>query len=375
MNTNPTSTAEQSLQRLFRKRFGLALISYLLIGSIVWLAMLVGLVTFPVDRAVLVVSATTLSQLVFLGLFFSNLNLRFKDPSLTLPQVLVGLVWVTVLLLMFNEVRGSMLVLYCPVLLFGVFQLRPQAFAGCALFAFAGFVAVNLYDAYTLQSRDLRWTLIQACMLAAVLIWLCLFASYIYAMRRRMQQRRMDLRAHQDTLQDMMRKLADQAATDELTGLYNRRHFLQLASKAKECLQPDRQHGLALIDLDFFKKINDVHGHAAGDRVLQLFAAVAQACLREGDVLARYGGEEFVLLLPNTDADQFGACCERLRKAFCNADTLGLEIDSLSLSIGMTLLNPDDEIESALQRADEALYRAKREGRNRCAATWESSLD
>jgi len=204
-----------------------------------------------------------------------------------------------------------------------------------------------------------------------VLFWLCLFGSYAQTMRQRMRQRRFALQAHQDTLRGMMRQLEDLAATDELTGLFNRRHFLRLAGRELESLRKGRQHGLALLDLDHFKSINDLHGHAAGDRVLQTFAAVARACLRDGDVVARYGGEEFVLLLPNTDADQFTACCERLREAFSRSEPLGLQVSNLSVSIGLTLLSADDDLDEALHRADQALYQAKRNGRNRCAATWE----
>jgi diguanylate cyclase (GGDEF)-like protein len=188
-----------------------------------------------------------------------------------------------------------------------------------------------------------------------------------------MRQRRYALQAHQDTLRGMMRQLEDLVATDELTGLFNRRHFLRLALRELDNLGHGRQHGLALIDLDHFKRINDVHGHAAGDRVLQTFAAVARACLRDGDVLARYGGEEFVLLLPNTDADQFTSCCERLREAFANAEPVGVQVHNLSLSAGMTLLSAGDDLDEALQRADQALYRAKRGGRNRCDAAWEGA--
>jgi diguanylate cyclase (GGDEF)-like protein len=90
-------------------------------------------------------------------------------------------------------------------------------------------------------------------------------------------------------------------------------------------------------------------------------------------VLARYGGEEFVLLLPNTDADQFTSCCERLREAFANAEPVGVQVHNLSLSAGMTLLSAGDDLDEALQRADQALYRAKRGGRNRCDAAWEGA--
>lgn len=151
----------------------------------------------------------------------------------------------------------------------------------------------------------------------------------------------------------------------ECVGRLAERELLRLPAHA--------QYGLALIDLDHFKRINDRYGHAAGDRVLQTFATLAQACLREGDVLARYGGEEFVLLLPNVNLDQISVCCERLREAFAAAEPLGLSLTGLSLSIGMTRLQRGDNLDLALQRADQALYRAKHNGRNRCEASWEPS--
>jgi len=371
MSLSSQKGAQRTLQSLLLKRFGMAAATYVLTGLLCWIGVLVGLFHATPFTAVSLTVLAALSQLAFLGLFLSRTNLRFADPSLTEAQVLVALSWLTVLLALFNEGRGSMLVLYMLILLFGVFQLPPRVFARCALFAFFGFAGLNLYEAYTFQLSAPRVALMQVCVLAGVLIWLCLFASYAQAMRQRMRQRRFALQAHQDTLRGMMRQLEDLAATDELTGLCNRRHFLRLASRELDNLRHDRQHGLALLDLDHFKRINDVHGHAAGDRVLQTFAAVARACLRDGDVVARYGGEEFVLLLPNTEADQFTACCERLREAFSRAEPLGVKVESLSVSIGMTLLTMHDDLDDALQRADQALYQAKRNGRNRCAATWE----
>ncbi|MDP3817320.1 MAG: GGDEF domain-containing protein [Pseudomonas sp.] len=362
---------QRTLQSLLLKRFGMAVASYALSALLCWVAMFNGLFHASPTSTLLLTLLAAVSQLVFLGLFLSKLNLRCVDPSLTEPQVLVALAWVTVLLALFGEGRGSMLVIYVLVLLFGVFQLPPRVFARCALFAFFGFAGLNLYEAYHFQLDNPGVAIFQVSVLAAVLVWLSLFASYAQAMRQRMRQRRYALQAHQDTLRGMMHQLEELAATDELTGLCNRRHFLRLAGHELQGLCGGRQHGLALLDLDHFKRINDVHGHAAGDRVLQTFAAVARACLRDGDVIARYGGEEFVLLLPNTEADQFTACCERLREAFSRAEPLGVKVESLSVSIGMTLLSKNDDLDEALQRADQALYQAKRDGRNRCAATWE----
>ena len=107
--------------------------------------------------------------------------------------------------------------------------------------------------------------------------------------------------------------------------------------------------------------------------MLQAFAAVASACLREGDVLARYGGEEFVVLLPDCNAERLTSCCERLRIAFTDVELIGISVSHLSLSAGMTLLELGDDLDDALHRADQALYRAKRDGRNRCAAAWENA--
>ncbi|MGE8359874.1 diguanylate cyclase domain-containing protein [Pseudomonas sp.] len=373
MSASSQRVTQRSLQNLLLKRFGMAAATYFLTSLVCLVAGLYDLFHAPMSVVLLFLGAVALSQVAFLAMFLSGRNLRFRDPSLTEAQVLVGLGWQTVLLAMFGEARGSLLLVYILVLLFGVFQLQPRVFARCAVLAFSGFVGLNLYEVYTYQLADPAHAILQACALGIVLVWLSLFASYIQAMRQRMRQRRFALQAHQDTLRGMMRQLEDLVATDELTGLFNRRHFLRLAGRELEGLRGGRQHGLALIDLDHFKRINDIHGHAAGDRVLQTFAGVARACLRDDDVIARYGGEEFVLLLPNTEADQFTACCERLREAFSRAEPLGVKVDNLSLSVGMTLLNQHDDLDEALQRADQALYQAKRNGRNRCAAAWEDA--
>ncbi|HWV10002.1 MAG TPA: GGDEF domain-containing protein, partial [Pseudomonas sp.] len=305
MSASSQRVTQRSLQNLLLKRFGMAAATYFLTSLVCLVAGLYDLFHAPMSVVLLFLGAVALSQVVFLAMFLSGRNLRFRDPSLTEAQVLVGLGWQTVLLAMFGEARGSLLLVYILVLLFGVFQLQPRVFARCAVLAFSGFVGLNLYEAYTYQLADPAHAILQACALGIVLVWLSLFASYIQAMRQRMRQRRFALQAHQDTLRGMMRQLEDLVATDELTGLFNRRHFLRLAGRELEGLRGGRQHGLALIDLDHFKRINDIHGHAAGDRVLQTFAGVARACLRDDDVIARYGGEEFVLLLPNTEADQF----------------------------------------------------------------------
>jgi diguanylate cyclase (GGDEF)-like protein len=361
-----------ALQRLLFKRFLLAACTYVLVLLLAWVAILNDYFRASLVTASVITVLVVVSQAILGWVFISRRNERFADPSLTEFQVLLALAWQTWLVANLDGARGTFLMLYVLILMFGLFHLKRQVFMRCALLVFFSFASLNLLDAYRGLMLDPGLAVIQVCALFMMLVWLCLYASYVQASRQRMRQRRYALQAHQDTLRGMMRQLEDLVATDELTGLFNRRHFLRLAGRELEMMGPRTRHGLALVDLDHFKRINDHYGHATGDQVLQAFAAVAGACLREGDVLARYGGEEFVLLLLGCDADRLSACCERLRLAFANSEPIGLAVSKLSLSAGMTLLAPGENLDDALQRADQALYAAKRGGRNRCAAAWEN---
>ena len=362
-----------AIQRLLLKRFALAAGTYALALLLLWLAFFAGHYDAPLASVVIGSVLVVITQVALFGYFYSGRNLRLADPSLTEAQVLLGLAWQTWLIAHLDDARGAFLVFYVLILLFGLFHLSRHAFIRCALLVFFSFSAITLWDGYHFQLADPALAILQVCLLFIVLVWLVFYARYVQASRQRMRQRRFALQAHQDTLRGMMRQLEDLVATDELTGLFNRRHFLRLATRELNAMDADVVHGLALIDLDHFKRINDVHGHAAGDQVLQAFAAVASACLREGDVLARYGGEEFVVLLPDCNAERLTSCCERLRIAFTDVELIGISVSHLSLSAGMTLLELGDDLDDALHRADQALYRAKRDGRNRCAAAWENA--
>ena len=362
-----------AIQRLLLKRFALAAGTYALALLLLWLAFFTGHYDAPLASVVIGSVLVVITQVALFGYFYSGRNLRLADPSLTEAQVLLGLAWQTWLIAHLDDARGTFLVFYVLILLFGLFHLSRYAFIRCALLVFFSFSAITLWDGYHFQLADPALAILQVCLLFIVLVWLVFYARYVQASRQRMRQRRFALQAHQDTLRGMMRQLEDLVATDELTGLFNRRHFLRLATRELNAMDADVVHGLALIDLDHFKRINDVHGHAAGDQVLQAFAAVASACLREGDVLARYGGEEFVVLLPDCNAERLTSCCERLRIAFIDVELIGISVTHLSLSAGMTLLELGDDLDDALHRADQALYRAKRDGRNRCAAAWENA--
>ncbi|MFJ5298859.1 diguanylate cyclase [Pseudomonas sp. NPDC088368] len=360
-----------SIQRLRFKRFALAAGTYVLLIVLVWVAYCAGYYDADFFSLWFATVLVLLSQGIMSLVFFGEYNKRFKDPSLTEFQVLMGLGWQTFLLAHLASARGTFLVLYVLVLLFGLFHLPPKVFTRCAILALSGFIGLNLWDAFQDELSDTGLAALQTCALFIVLAWLCLYARFVQSSRQRMHQHRITLQAHQETLRGMMFQLEELASTDELTNLFNRRHFLRLATRELEAMDGSYTEGLALIDMDHFKRVNDVLGHAAGDRVLQVFAATATECLRSDDILARYGGEEFVLLIPRCTRQQLVECCERVRLAFEQVVIPELPGLALSLSVGMTLVERDDDMDRALQRADQALYRAKHQGRNRCYGAWE----
>lgn len=156
--------------------------------------------------------------------------------------------------------------------------------------------------------------------------------------------------------------------TDELTGAYNRRRLLDsLKLSLAQFREQQIPTALVLMDVDHFKSINDRFGHIAGDEVLRGMAHHAMAHLREGDLFARFGGEEFALLLPNTALDTATAIAERLRQTIAFGNFLPQSHPPLivTASMGLSLIQAHDQaIETILRRVDDALYQAKRSGRN-----------
>lgn len=158
------------------------------------------------------------------------------------------------------------------------------------------------------------------------------------------------------------------ATTDALTGLLNRRHFLTLGAYAFDIAKESGQPlGVLMMDIDNFKKVNDGYGHLAGDQELREISAAIQDGLRKGDLLGRYGGDEFAAVLPNTATMPARKVAERvIKKSSRQISKAGLQPIKLTLSIGIALADSaDDSLESLLDRADQALYAAKKAGKNR----------
>jgi len=157
------------------------------------------------------------------------------------------------------------------------------------------------------------------------------------------------------------------AYTDTLTGLYNRRHFMEIAQKPLEKAQRTNVPCyLMVLDLDFFKKVNDTYGHLAGDEVLKNAALVMKNALRSYDLLARYGGEEFVVLISETKKKIASQAAERIRESVAAQPSVyNLIKIPATVSIGVAASTPDCTLEELIDMADKALYKAKETGRNK----------
>jgi two-component system cell cycle response regulator len=176
-----------------------------------------------------------------------------------------------------------------------------------------------------------------------------------------------------DRLRDSVQMTIEMAVTDGLTGLYNRRYLERhLAALVQQATARQKPLSVLLLDIDHFKPINDTHGHAVGDEVLREFSRRVRKSVRGIDLACRMGGEEFVVVMPDTDAALALIVAERMRQKIA-IDRFPLpdseESVAVTVSIGIaSLVSRDDTPEALLKRADDALYRAKRAGRNRVAA-------
>jgi two-component system cell cycle response regulator len=173
-----------------------------------------------------------------------------------------------------------------------------------------------------------------------------------------------------EQLRSNVQATIEAAVTDALTGLFNRRYMeSQLSAHVDQAAHRGRSLSVLALDIDFFKSINDTHGHDTGDQVLKELAQRLKRNVRNLDVVCRTGGEEFIVILPDTDSEAAEKIAERIRRSV-SAKHFGMGLKygplGLTISIGIaTLAGAQDSMDELLKRADQTLYRAKREGRNR----------
>jgi diguanylate cyclase (GGDEF)-like protein len=313
----------------------------------------------PLETAFMVVLGAVVVG--FYAVLRSPLSKRFADPALTAPQMVFAVLALAGAYLINPPLRGMLLMIVALVLVFGAFTLSPKA---CRRL---GFFAVTVLGAAMLAGSLLAPYLFLPQVEALHFVFSAFVLPIIGLLAGQLSRMRANLRQQKIELKEALERIRLLATRDELTGLPNRRHAQALLDQEAARAQRERVPAcLCLIDIDHFKRVNDTHGHAAGDEVLRQFARHAETMLRDTDVLARWGGEEFLLLLPDTRPEDALRVVERLRQSVSDPGTWQARPElQVTFSGGITIHREGEAIDDAVARADSVLYEAKAAGRDR----------
>jgi diguanylate cyclase (GGDEF)-like protein len=292
----------------------------------------------------------------------SGVNQRFEDPALTLPQILAALTIIVGAFSVTGPAHGGTLMLLALVLVFGVFNMKPR---GARIAATYTVVLMGVAIVIKVQTDPVHYPLslevAHFVLTAACVPTISSLAAHLASLRSRLQEQK-------DELASALTRIQILATRDELTGLFNRRHMIEVLGQHRKRLERSGHHKfcLALIDIDHFKRINDTYGHGVGDEVLRNFSGLVQSALRDTDVMARWGGEEFLLLLNDTSPELANLGLERARAMLAGASLVHALPDlKVTFSAGLTAYDTTEALDACIERADRALYQAKTDGRNR----------
>ncbi len=351
-------------QALRLRRFGMALMSYVLWVSLGVAGYLSGTLTLDRDLLLFLLAGVAASNLLIFVVLRSGLNERFSDPSLTLFQCLVAMCWILAFMYLSPLAREIMLMIYVVTMLFGMFQLSRRELLLLAIFSLAGYGALLFFDDVLQASREvLTREALRYSVLTVMILWSAYFGNYVGSLKQKLRRQNQSLKRAVETA-------THQAERDELTRTYNRRFIMgSLDDEKVRADEENRIFSICIFDLDHFKRVNDDHGHQAGDQVLAEFTMRAGGILRSmdqvrrrGHPMGRYGGEEFIVLLPGTGLPGAINCAERIRE-LTEQRTFVNDI-KVTVSVGVAQYRAGEEIKETIHRADEALYEAKALGRN-----------
>lgn len=349
---------DRKLQRMMR--YSLSILGiYLFCTSMLWIELDVPKETYWYSVAL---SALCIGgALVFCVLIRCRARLGLTPLQLASWQGYHAMICIMCAYPVAPPVRGALLVLMIVVVVFCAFSLDRHRADMLVIFGIVLTGSVQLYLALTdpvvfpPAHEIVHFTIV-----SSMLIVVSFLASQLNFLRTKLAGQKAELL-------EALERIKTMAAHDELTSLPNRRFMNEvLAAEEKRHHLTNASLCVALIDIDFFKQINDHYGHAAGDEVLKGFAALFRTMLRSTDVLARWGGEEFLFLLPETDIDVAESVLNRIRSIVSPIyiPVIGTSL-SVTFSAGLTRLNQHGSISDAISKADAAMYCAKKAGRNR----------
>jgi diguanylate cyclase (GGDEF)-like protein len=353
-------SAEKSQRRLAERRQMLVLqaVSYALGDIVLWIYAYAGTIPIVIPTMFFVCGIGVTA--VFAVLSEIRFSDSFDDHFLTIPQTAANIALQLGFLLTAPEI--GFLFLSVLFVIFGFAALRMTAREAAIALAFTGLGVAAIFSflkapiSLPMETAPERFAGVFSFVLT---IGQCTYVGLFgNAMRRSLHQRTVELKG-------AYRRIEELAETDELTGLRNRRSIVKALNDEIARSRHGTACAVALIDVDWFKRINDSFGHPVGDEVLRSVAITMFANIREGDKIGRYGGEEFLLVLPDT-IDDAARILDRLRAIVAQLDWNEVAAGmTVTISAGIATFTPDDSSDSILARADRALYAAKAGGRNR----------
>jgi diguanylate cyclase (GGDEF)-like protein len=292
----------------------------------------------------------------------AHFNDRFEDHYLTIYQVAGHVALQLCFLLAVPQIGFAFLSVVFLIFGFGALRMTSRQAITSWTLTVIGLAPIFLFGSTPIGLPITTQTERIAAMLSFVLtIGQCAFVGlYGSSMRKMLYDRSFELKVAYKRIEEL-------AELDELTGASNRRCIMRmLEEEIARTTRSGSPCSVALIDLDWFKRINDAYGHPTGDEVLRTFSITMFANIRSIDRFGRYGGEEFLLVLPDMDAGQAVRALDRLRAIIADLDwsafSPGMKV---TMSAGVAMLNPNETSDTFLARADSALYAAKAQGRNR----------
>jgi diguanylate cyclase len=357
---NTLDQKEKQRQSLRKRMLGMAFLSYLvplaLVALVCYHGMIPTKVVFYYGAMVLV------SNLVFLLMFQTGINLWFREPSLTGLQMAASIL--PTLYVMYYMEDGQarlaiMLVIVLP-LLYGILALSFRQFmvVGAWFLSTYCFLMLNIWWRKP-ETMDFTLEFIQLVAFILVIGTSSAMGGFIYGLRMKLRDRNVKLKQAVATIEELV-------SLDSLTGIYNRRYLFQILNQ--EINRSGRSQNtfcLCIMDVDHFKQVNDTYGHQAGDVVLRDMADNVSRNMRSIDCFGRYGGEEFLMVLPQTPLEGALIKAERVRQQVEALEFPKVaENFHITVSIGVAEHSKGENVDDTLARADQCLYAAKAAGRN-----------
>lgn len=290
-----------------------------------------------------------------------NFNLKLKDPDLVVHMIFWSIICIIVpTYFMSSTLRSVFIMNYFIVMLFGSFKLNLRQFLILTSIAVA---SLGFVISFVMKHNPNEIKLYNE-----ILLWgMFTFVAYSFAfICNSISEMRVKLKLQREELRAAFSDIIKISVTDELTNIYNRRYALDFIANMK--LKTDKgidKFVICMIDIDFFKVINDTYGHDVGDLVLKTFTAEVNKLIRHDDCLARFGGEEFLLILSHIDLTIAEDVLNRILKHIREITFQDINTLKVTASIGATSYIQYESIDSVIKRADTLLYQAKQAGRNR----------